>query len=119
MYMVYKDTIDITPAHESCEADTLDADSQDAGSTDYNSPYSLRNLKLPPYFTNTMKNQKNKENKIDDKYTFDTPPTPDSPGPDNPNASAQDADSTDSYLPYAFRNRNKYYKITPNTKKPT
>ena len=60
--------------------------------------------------------KKKKENKIDDKVTIDTTPFPDTRNTDTPNASSQDAISTDSYLPYPWRNHNKYCIITPNTK---
>ena len=72
--MADKGPIDTTPDLDVPIADTLDAAAQYAGSTDSNSPYSLRNHKVAPYFTTTMKNQKKKENKIYDKETFGTPP---------------------------------------------
>ena len=62
-----KVTIDITISPDTPGADNCNASAQDAGSTDSNSPYSLRNRKFAPYSTNTMKNQKKKENKIDNK----------------------------------------------------
>ena len=69
--------MDTAPVPGSPSADTLNASSQYYGSTDSNAPYSLRNHKIPPYSTTTMKNQKKKENKVDDKDTFETllPPT--------------------------------------------
>ena len=65
--MADKDTINATPAPNAPNSDNPDAVAQYYGSADSNSPYSLRNLKFPPYSTNTMKNQKKKENKIDDE----------------------------------------------------
>ena len=54
--MDYTDTIETTPAPDSTDSDTLNAAAQYAGSTDSNSPYSLRNCKFALYSTNTMKN---------------------------------------------------------------
>ena len=53
--------------------DTPIFSSQDAGSIDSNYPYPLINCKFVPYSTTAIKNQKKKENKIDDKDIFDTP----------------------------------------------
>ena len=99
-------TIDITPAPDATGDDTPNASALDSGSTDSNNPYSLRNCKFAPYSTTTMKNQKNKENKIDDKDTFGPPPAPDAPWDDTPNYSSQYFGSTESYLPYSLRNFN-------------
>ena len=74
--MADKDTINTSPDHDvpdAPDADTPNDSAQDAGFADFNSPYSLRNHKFAPYSTNTMKNQENKENKIDDKVTINTP----------------------------------------------
>ena len=65
--MADKDTIKTTTDPYSPGADNLNAAAQDSGSTDSNSPYSLRNCKIPPYPTTNMKNHKKKETKIDDK----------------------------------------------------
>ena len=59
-----KNTIDTNPSPYAPYADTPNASARDSGSTDSNSPYSLINRKFPPYSTDTMKNQKKKENKI-------------------------------------------------------
>ena len=99
-----KDTIDNTLAPVAPDADTPDADAQDAWSTDPNSPYSLRNRKFPPYSINTTINQKKKEKKIDDKVTIGTTPALNAPNADTPNSFAQDSGSIDSYLPYYLRN---------------
>ena len=47
-----------------------------------------------------MKNQKIKENKIDDKVTIGATPATDKPNPYTPNASAQYDGSNDSNSPY-------------------
>ena len=51
-----------------------------------------------------MKNQKKRENKIDNKFKIDTTPAPDTPDADSPNASSQDDVSNDYYLPYTLIN---------------
>ena len=51
------------------------------------------------------------------KKILTPPPYPYAPGADTPNASAQDAGSTDSYIPYPLINYNQHCKITPNIKK--
>ena len=73
--MDYKDTIDTTHDPYSPKAYTPDASTQDSGSTDSNSPYSLRNHKFAPYSDNTMKTQKNKENKLMVKLQYMPPLT--------------------------------------------
>ena len=77
--MAYKDTINTTPDPGAPNADNPDTSAQDSGSGDSSSPYSLRNCKYAPYSTNTMKNQKNKEKKIYDTNTFETPLTSEKP----------------------------------------
>ena len=67
--MADKDTIYTNPAPDAPITDTLHPATQYSGSTDSYSPYSLRNHKFAPHSTNTMKNQKKRENKIDDKVT--------------------------------------------------
>ena len=74
--MADKDTLNTPPATNAPDDNTPNADVQNAGSTDSSSPHSLINHKLTPYSTNTMKNQKKKEKKIDDKFTTDTPLLP-------------------------------------------
>ena len=102
--MADKDTIDTTPHPDTPNDDTPDASAQDTGSTDSNSSYSLRNRKISPYCTNTMKKQKKKEHKIDDKVTIYTHPDTDTPDSDTNNNHSQDDGSTDSYLPYSSKN---------------
>ena len=68
-----KVTIDTNPAPNAPGDDTPNISYQDDGSIDSNYPYSLRNRKFAPYSTNTIKNQKKEENKIDDKDTFENP----------------------------------------------
>ena len=114
--MDVKDTIDTTPVPDSPDADTPDAAAQDTGSTDSIFSYLLRNRKFAPYSTNIMKIQKKEENKINDKVTINNPPDPKAPVADTPNASAQDAGSTDSYLPYSLRNH-KFASYSTNTMK--
>ena len=99
-----KDTINATHSPDATNDDNLDSVSQDSGSTDSNSPYSLRNRKFAPYSANTTKNQKKKGNNIDDKVTIDTIPAPDATESDTPNSYEQDSVSADSYLPYSLRN---------------
>ena len=111
--------IDTTPAPDVTSADTPNVYAQDDVSTDSNSTYSLRNFKSPPYSTTMMKNQKNKENEIDDKDSYDTPPATSAPRADTPNASDQNTGSTDSYLSYLLRNINQCCKIAPSTKNMT
>ena len=53
-----------------------------------------------------MKNQKKKENKIDDKVTIGTTPDPDATSAYTPNASTQDYVSTVSNSKYSLRNAN-------------
>ena len=86
--MADKDTIYTTPTLDTPGSDTPNASAQDSGSTDSNSQYSLRNHKLAPYSTTTMKNQKKKKKKIDYKDTTNTNPAPDAPGADTPNDSS-------------------------------
>ena len=71
-----KDTIDTTPSYDVPNNDNNNATTQDYGSNDSNSPYSLRNRIFAPYSTTTIKNQKKNKNKIDDKDKFDTPLSP-------------------------------------------
>ena len=68
--MADKDTIDTTPSPDEPNYNTADAATQDAGSTESNSSFSLINHKLAPYSITTTKNQKKKEKKIDDKVTI-------------------------------------------------
>ena len=56
--MADKEIIYTSPAPDSIDADTPNAIAQYSGSTDSNSPYSLRNHKFAPYSTNTMKTKK-------------------------------------------------------------
>ena len=58
-----------TPGPNVPESDTPNSSAQDYGPLTPNSLYPLRNRKFAPYSTNTMKNQKKRENKIDDKVT--------------------------------------------------
>ena len=88
-----------SPVPNAPNDDTSNTSSQDAGSTNSYLPYSFRNRKFPPYSTTTMKNQKKKENRIDDKVTIDTTPASDAPGTETLNASDQDAGPTNLYLP--------------------
>ena len=46
--MADKKKINTNPALDAPDADTPNAAAQDAGSTDSNSPHSLRNCKFPP-----------------------------------------------------------------------
>ena len=71
--MANKDKINTNPDPDAPDTDIPENASQDSGSTDSNSPYSLINCKFAPYSATTMKNQKNKENKIDSKDTFNAP----------------------------------------------
>ena len=87
--MADKDTIDTTPAPDAPDIDSPNSSTQYAVSVDSYLPYSLRNWKFPPYSISTMKNQKKKENRINDKVTIDTTPDPDVPFSDTPNASTQ------------------------------
>ena len=64
------------PVPKAPGSDTPNSYSQDDGSTDFNSPYSLRNRKFAPYCTTAMKNQRKRENKIDNKDIFEPPPDP-------------------------------------------
>ena len=96
-----------TPPSEpnSPNSDTPNYSAQYAVSADSYLPYSLRNCKFAPCSPNTMKNQKNKENKIDDKVAIDTNPAHNSHIADTPNASAQYYGSSDSNYPYSLINR--------------
>ena len=114
-----KVTIDTTPVTKSTGKDTPNASAQYSGSTDSYLPYSLRNHKFVPYSTNTMKNQKKKENKIDDKKTINPSPATNAPGDDTPNAFSQDDECTDSNSPHLLRNRKfgPYSKTTTKNQK--
>ena len=99
------------PDLDTSGADTPNSPAQYDGSTNSYLPYSLRNRKFSPYSTNTMKNQKKKENKIDEKVTVDTVPAADATSADTPNASSQDDFSTVSNSKYSLRN----YKFPPTS----
>ena len=71
-----KVTIIATPVPDAPDADTPNASAQDDGSADSNTPYLLINRKFSPYSTTTIKKTENKENKFDEKDTFNTPPLP-------------------------------------------
>ena len=71
-----KDTVNTIPVLDLPDADTPNAGTQDSGSADSNSPYLLINHKFTPYSTNTMKNQKKRGNKIDDKFINQQPSCP-------------------------------------------
>ena len=77
--MADKDTIDTTPATNALETDTPEYSSQYAGSTDSNSPYSLRNHKFTPYSTKTTKNRKRRKGKLMIKLQLIPPLTPTHP----------------------------------------
>ena len=102
--MADNNKISATSDPDAPDADNPNSLSQDSGSTDSNSPYSLINRKFAPYSTNTIKNQRKEENKIDDKVTIGTTPFPKATGTDTPNVFAQYDGSTDSYLPYSLIN---------------
>ena len=86
--MADKYTTGTTPDYDAPNADNPDAYAQDYGFTDSNSPYSLRNRKFTPYYTDTTTPPTSKkEEKNYDKVTIDTTPSPDSPGDDTPNTS--------------------------------
>ena len=100
------------PAPDAPDDNTLNASIQDSGSTDSYLPYLLRYSKFPPYYTYITKNHKKKEKEIDDKFTINTTPAPDTPGSHITNAYAQDAGSAGSNSPYSLRNS----KFTPYSK---
>ena len=99
-----KVTIETLPAPDAPITDTHNDYAKDSVSTNSYIPYSLINCKFAPYSTNTMKNQKKKENKIDDKVSNDTIPAPDTHGTYTPNVFAQDCGSSDYNFPYSLRN---------------
>ena len=99
-----KETFDTPSYPDAPDADTTNASTQNTGFTDSFLPYSSRNCKFTSYSTNTTKNQKKREMKIDDKVTINTNPAHYAPVADNPNASAQDAGFTDYNSPYSLRN---------------
>ena len=108
-----KVTIEPPPSPDAPDTNTINASAQDNGSTNSFLPYSSRNCKFTSYSTNTTKNQKKREMKIDDKVTINTNPAHYAPVADNPNASAQDAGFTDYNSPYSLRNcKSPPYSIT-------